>query len=137
MSFVFAGTVTGVGDMVAGFARSNDELGRALDRGMQRTALGGQSIVRGKVSGRPGPRNVFGDLRRSIVGEAVREGHLFTASIGTNAPQALRLEFGFVGPDALGRNYNQPPYPYMGPAVPEVDSLARAEVAAAISGAFG
>lgn len=28
-------------------------------------------------------------------------------------PYAKRLEFGFVGEDALGRNYNQAPRPYM------------------------
>lgn len=42
-----------------------------------------------------------------------------TAIVGTNAPQGRRLEFGFVGADALGRVYNQPPFPHVGPAVEE------------------
>lgn len=29
-------------------------------------------------------------------------------------PQAMRLEYGFVGPDSLGRVYNQPPRPMLG-----------------------
>ena len=32
--------------------------------------------------------------------------------IFTNVPYSRRLEFGFVGRDSLGRNYNQGPRPY-------------------------
>lgn len=41
----------------------------------------------------------------------------------TNAPQARRLEFGFVGRDALNRSYHQPPYPHAGPALDEVQPV--------------
>ena len=34
----------------------------------------------------------------------------------TEAPQSLRLEFGFVGTDALGRDYNDPEHPHWRPA---------------------
>jgi len=40
--------------------------------------------------------------------------------IFTNHPAARRLEYGFVGTDSLGRNYNQAPRPHMRPAVTEV-----------------
>jgi hypothetical protein len=33
--------------------------------------------------------------------------------IGTNVKYARRLEYGFVGKDKLGRNYNQPAQPYL------------------------
>lgn len=33
--------------------------------------------------------------------------------IGSNAVYAARVEFGFVGKDSLGRNYNQSPKPYL------------------------
>lgn len=70
------------------------------------------------ASGPPGPRAITGDYRSSwqttppaITGEG------FTASVGTNRPQARRLEHGFVGVDALGRHYSQRPYPHLQPAV--------------------
>lgn len=34
--------------------------------------------------------------------------------ISNSLPYALRLEYGFSGPDALGRVYNQPPRPMIG-----------------------
>lgn len=41
---------------------------------------------------------------------------LAIATVGTNAPQARRLEYGFQGPDSLGRVYSDPPRPHVGPA---------------------
>lgn len=35
---------------------------------------------------------------------------------GTNIIYGPRLEFGFTGVDSLGRKYNQPAYPFLGPA---------------------
>lgn len=80
-----------------------------------------QTKVKANASGRPGPRAPTGDYRRSIaltMGMA-RGGP--EASVGTNRPQARRLEFGFKGTDAAGRSYNQPAYPHFGPAVDEIE----------------
>lgn len=84
--------------------------------------------VRGKASGRPGPRAPTGDYRRSITLSVVRAGRMSIAEVGTNRPQGRRLEFGFVGEDSLGRRYNQPPYPHFGPALDGI----RAEYVAAL-----
>lgn len=78
----------------------------------------GLAIVRRNASGRPGPRRVTGDYLRSWSVE--RDGP-FAASVGTNAPQGRRLENGFVGTDSLGRHYNQPPYPHVGPMADEIE----------------
>lgn len=40
-----------------------------------------------------------------------------TVTVGTNKPQARRLEYGFVGADSLGRHYNQAPRPHLRPAM--------------------
>lgn len=76
--------------------------------------------VRGRASGRPGPRRVTGDYRRNISGHS---GQLlpgvWQGVVGTNSPQSRRLELGFVGRDSLGRTYHQPPYPHFGPALDE------------------
>lgn len=64
----------------------------------------------------PGPNVATGDYRRSWAMK-VLPGEVF---VFTNAPQAARLEYGFVGADALGRMYNQPPYPHVRPAIEHV-----------------
>lgn len=85
--------------------------------------------VMGRASGRPGPRVVTGNYRRSITAEFGRQGGAHTAIVGTNAPQGRRLEYGFVGSDALGRHYNQPPFPHFNPAADEVEGPFTEEVA--------
>lgn len=72
------------------------------------------------ASGRPGPRAVTGDYRRSIGLLMVFDGGDVVASVGTNKPQGRRLELGFMGmTDSLGRTFHQPPYPHFGPALDE------------------
>lgn len=74
------------------------------------------------ASGRPGPNVITGTLRRSIGLQVTHSRDEATASVGTNAAQARRLEFGFYGMDSLGRRYNQPPYPFLGPALDRIQS---------------
>ena len=57
-----------------------------------------------------------GTLRRSVHVDTVQEGVRMVAYIGTNVPYAMRLEYGFVGRDRLGRLYNDPPKPRWMPA---------------------
>lgn len=89
-----------------------------VERKTRHYAMLCETQVKANASGRPGPRRVTGDYVRSITRELLSEttGHSVWI-IGTNAPQARRLEFGFVGADSLGRIYNQPPYPHFGPAL--------------------
>ena len=79
---------------------------------------------------------ITGDFNRSIVGDSERAGGIVFGQIGTNAAQAARLEYGFSGADRLGRVYDQPPYPYLQPSVPEVSALVVAEVQSAIGRAL-
>lgn len=78
------------------------------------------TAVKAAASGRPGPRAVTGDYRRSINMELVRTPLGSGAVIGTSAPQGRRLEYGFVGTDSLGRHYNQPPFPHFAPPLPKI-----------------
>lgn len=87
-----------------------------------------RSTVRAKASGRPGPRVQTGDYRRGIaanhgMGPSPRAGGglVPTSTVRSNAPQAWRLERGFVGADVLGRIYNQPAYEHWGPAIDVVE----------------
>lgn len=74
-----------------------------------------QTEVRAGASGRPGPRAITGDYRRSITLEMGLVAGFPAAIIGTVSPQARRLEYGFVDTDSLGRHYNQPPFPHWDP----------------------
>lgn len=87
--------------------------------------------VRANASGRPGPRAITGDYRRSWALE-LRGGTgargVATAVVGTNRPQARRLEYGFVGQDALGRHVRQPPYAHADPALDAIGPAFEAAV---------
>jgi hypothetical protein len=71
-----------------------------------------ETRIKAAASGRPGPRAVTGDYRRSINGRVRVTMDVAIGTVGTASPQARRLEYGFVGADRLGRVYNQPPYPH-------------------------
>jgi hypothetical protein len=94
-------------------------------------ALFAQGVTAG---GHPLSRPHTGDYIRSI-GREVTSGGIGRAEgrVWTNLDQNYRLEFGFVGKDSLGRNYNQPPYPHMRPAADEIEP----EFFAAAAAAFG
>jgi len=71
----------------------------------------------GGQSGEIGPRVQTGDTRRRVHVTPLREvGGAVYGEVTTDAVHSLRLEFGFTGTDALGRDYNQPPYPAWRPA---------------------
>lgn len=76
--------------------------------------------VMAKASGRPGPRTITGDYRRSWQNQFSGGGGSYRSETGTNAPQAKRLEFGFHGMDSIGRSYSQPPYAHARPAFDEI-----------------
>jgi hypothetical protein len=57
-----------------------------------------------------------GTLRRSVHVEMRQEAGHPVGLVGTDQPQARRLEKGFVGRDSLGRIYHQTPQPRWGPA---------------------
>lgn len=99
--------------------------GQVLTATVQRNA----SLPR---AGPPGPRLQTGDYVRSWNLRMEALGGVVAASAGTNRPQARRLEYGFNGPDALGRVYHQPPYPHAGPALDEVGPQFAAAILAII-----
>jgi hypothetical protein len=95
-------------------------IGPAIEKAVRHTGELGRARIRGNASGRPGPNVITGAYRNSWETTTHRLPHGAMCTIGTNAPQGRRLEFGFVGPDSLGRVYNQPPFPHVGPAVPYI-----------------
>ena len=73
----------------------------------------------------------------------LRTGSRSVVTVGTKVPYAARLEFGYKGPDSLGRKFNQKARPYMRPAIDnnhakvsrEVSAATRAIIAKAVKGA--
>lgn len=135
MTFGFS--ILGARQAIARLDNLQGQATRAIVPGMQAGVQAGVGIVRGRSSGRPGPRAVTGDHRRQISGDvAVTSPTMVEGQIGSNDAQGLRLELGFSGPDALGRVYNQPPYPAFGPSEAEVEAAAYREISAAVGGAL-
>lgn len=58
-----------------------------------------------------------GALVRSMNLRMSLDGGSPTASVGTNIVYARRHEFGFTGPDSLGRMISTPPRPFLAPAL--------------------
>lgn len=82
---------------------------------IKREAAQPRTAVRPRGGHEEGPRLITGSYARSISTSFRTEGTTFTGVVGTNDVRARRLEFGFDGVDALGRDYSQPSYPHFGP----------------------
>lgn len=85
------------------------------------------------ASGRPGPNVITGEYRSSFYTELLESNEdEFVILAGNDSPQAARLEYGFFGVDSLGRNYAQPAFPHMRPALYEAQLWYRDAVLQAV-----
>lgn len=109
-------------------------LARAMRDVVHRTAGEMAGAMQAHASSRPGPRVQSGELRGSIlVDHNLGDPDGFgVATVYTETIYARRLEYGFYGTDALGRAYNQPPYPFFGPGFNEVAGDFESDVNAAL-----
>ncbi|MCX4792493.1 HK97 gp10 family phage protein [Streptomyces sp. NBC_01221] len=112
-------------------------VGPAIQRAVQHTGELGRARIRGNASGRPGPNVIRPDgknYRSSWKAQNRSLPHGALCTIGTNAPQGRRLEFGFMGmTDSLGRTYHQPPFPHVGPAIDYIGETFMAEMRFAVA----
>jgi len=138
-----------VDEVLRGYDLAGVNVRRALSKAVGRTAALMQARVRknastgyherrkikyrGHIPGTgPGPNVDTGNYKRSIQTVRGFENGFPSAIVGTNAPQARRLEYGFRGTDSAGRNYDQPPYPHWEPAVKALEGTFEQEVRKAI-----
>ncbi|MFD4795884.1 HK97 gp10 family phage protein [Streptomyces anulatus] len=115
-----------------------DNLGNAVTRRVMHTAELGRGMIRANATGRPGPNVITGKYRSSweVVGRAIPHGAQCT--IGTNAPQGRRLEYGFWDmTDSIGRHFYQPPYPHVGPTVPRMEAVLWEQMLGAVEEVLG
>lgn len=110
-------SISGVGRVqskMRNFIKYSQEDSRRIT---QRYAEDFVNAVKRNASGRPGPNIVSGEYVGSI--KKFTEGP-YQAGAETSSPYAMRLEYGFIGTDSLGRHYQQPPLPHWRPAMDEV-----------------
>ncbi|MFI8085934.1 HK97 gp10 family phage protein [Kitasatospora sp. NPDC086009] len=110
-------TFTDPADLAAAFDKAAERVGPAVTSLVRHQATLLRQQIRARASGRPGPNVITGGYRDSWTIEAGAAGELAEAAVGTRKPYGRRLEFGFSGVDSLGRRYNQPPFPHVGPAL--------------------
>src|SRR5690606_2259671 len=65
------------------------------------------------------PHVLSGRLRQSITHQVEVGSNYVRGRVGTNVEYARRLELGFIGTDAAGRNVNQAPRPFLRPTLAE------------------
>lgn len=108
-------TAAGFEELARALSGLGTGLPRQVDADISRWTLMGLARVKSAASGRPGPRRVTGDYTRSMNAQVSRGPGGTVGTIGTNAVQAARLEFGFFGADSLGRHYRQRAFPHWRP----------------------
>ena len=127
-------TLKGGKELAKAFASLADDIkGPALEAATRAAALPVLNQVR--ITEPEGGRTPYktGTYRRSFAMETTEKtAERCTVVVGTDAPQARRLEYGFVGPDKLGRVYNQAPRPHIRPALDENRKTAVDEFRAAV-----
>ena len=109
------------------------KIGPAIQRGVKHTGELGVARIRGNASGRPGPNVITGGYRNSWRAETRGLPYGAQCTIGTDLPFGRRLEFGFTGTDSIGRNYNQPPFPHVQPALGYIGATLLASMRLAVS----
>jgi hypothetical protein len=107
-------------ELAARLEHAAAEIGPKIREAVHTAGELGKAMIQSHASGRPGPNVITGAYRASWTADTVPLPAGAVCTIGTNAPQGRRLEFGFSGPDSLGRVYNQPPFPHVGPAIPYI-----------------
>lgn len=112
-SSVDAGLVRELGRRASAARHTGDALTAA--------AIKLQGRARDHSSGRPGPNIITYQFWSAWTWAVGADG--ISATVANGSTYAARLEFGFVGVDSMGRHYNQPPYPSLGPAVMESEDL--------------
>jgi hypothetical protein len=117
-----------------------DRLGDVTERRMRNVGRQGVARIRQNASGRPGPmvRNTEEpNYRDSWKSQTSGIPYGAECVIGTDKPQGERLEFGFVGPDSLGRVYNQPPFPHVQPALGAIEDALHEQMRAVVQEVLG
>jgi hypothetical protein len=122
VAVVVSVNVQGAGRLARDLRQGAQDVPVLMRHAVEKSAVDLQGLTQRNASGRPGPNVITGSYRASWRVDVLSDGPAeVSRSVGTSEPQANRLENGFVGPDSLGRIYDQAPLPHHGPAVDVID----------------
>lgn len=114
MADTFKIKIEGIKELKAKFKAIDSEIQQALSQAVS----AGAAVVERDAKMRVVVDN--GDLRRSIKELQNKETHgRIESQVGSDLDYAARIEFGYTGPDKLGRLFNQAAQPYLRPALDE------------------
>lgn len=113
---------TGIPEFAAALQRTVERTSAEARVFVAEAAASVEALAKDHASGRPGPEVVTGTLRRGITHDPITPWGVggWQTRVGPTVIYSRRIELGFAGTDSLGRRYNQPPYPYFGPATAAV-----------------
>lgn len=124
-------------DLAGRLDEAADQIGETIERRMLNVGTTGVARIRANASGRPGPNVITGQYRASWKAVTDRIPYGAECTIGTEAPQGRRLEFGFWDmTDSIGRHFFQPPYPHVQPALPHIEDTLHEEMRSAVGELF-
>ena len=124
--------------LAARLNQAADRIEPVTRRRMRHVGTVGVARIRQNASGRPGPNVITGQYRASWRSETRGIPYGAECTIGTNAPQGRRLEFGFWDmTDSIGRHFFQPPYPHVQPAIGFIEDTLHEQMRAAMGELFG
>jgi hypothetical protein len=117
--------VDGAKQLAADLAKAATQTQTLMTAVVEKSAADLVALTQQNASHRPGPNAPTGDYRGSWRVEPVDDGDptAVSRSASTDRAQANRLEYGFVGADSLGREYDQDPLPHHGPAVDVIEPV--------------
>lgn len=130
----------GVEEFVAALRAAQERISVESRAAVVELASAVEAAAKQNASGRPGPNVVTGTLRRGIMTDPVAPWGVggWQTHVGPTVIYSRRIELGFRGADSRGRVFNQPPYPYFGPAwntvAPRAQSIFAAHLQAALLG---
>lgn len=124
-------------DLARGVNRTATQLTARTVDAVRELTNDGLARVRDNASGRPGPERITGEYVNAMTASVSVSGGTVTGEVYVSMPRALRLEFGFVGTDSLGRRVSAPPYPHWRPTAEWLEARAPAVLGDAVAKAVG
>jgi hypothetical protein len=113
-------------------------VGEVTEQRMRHVGTLGVARIRQNASGRPGPNVITGRYRASWRSETRGIPYGAECTIGTDAPQGRRLEFGFWDmTDSIGRHFFQPPFPHVQPGLGFIEETLHEQMRAVLGELLG
>lgn len=122
--------VNGAKEIIAALTEGAERITPLVEVAVRGVAVELKTSTQRNATGRPGPNAPTADYIASWRDEPTErrkdlapKTEAVSRSVYSDAVQAHRLEFGYVGDDSSGRHVDAPPFPHMWPAIEAVTPL--------------